>query len=140
MSLGDLKIPKLTVPVPGGEVAVRGLSLNDIMPIYREHEAVLSDLYNKVTGEGSVLGASDMPTMISGLVVMAPDIAAAIIAVAADEADKVAVAKSLPFPVQLVLLEKVGELTFESISPKNFIETVIRMATGTTRVLSELQA
>lgn len=92
---------------------VRGLGLNDVAVLVREHfpdlEA-LSDLF----GNLDEMDAQKMQPLVLSLVSNAPGFAANVIALAAGEGDA-SDAEKLPFPIQVQALLDIGELTFNDV-------------------------
>jgi hypothetical protein len=72
-----------------------------------------------------------MSQMVLALVLDAPAIAADIIAIAADQPDANKQARTLPFPVQVDALTRVGRLTFEAGGGLgNFLAALTKMGSG----------
>ena len=104
----DVSLPK------GGVLRVRGVSLNDIELLLRAHLNAVETLFALVQGAKVGPEAGDASArFILSLVQDAPDFAAQIIALAADEPDQAATVKRLPFPTIVDALTKIGRLTFE---------------------------
>lgn len=139
MGLSHLKLASETVVTPGGEsFSVRGLSFVDISAVVRPYGPQLGSLFDGF--KDGTFSLDDPTALLSNLINRAPEAAALVIAVAADEED-VALAARLPFPVQLEALEKIAGLTFASEGgAKKVLETIIRVATGTTSALASLKA
>lgn len=140
MGLKHIKLPEAQVKFSGGDFAVRGLSLDDLSFIVQRHGAKLNVLFQNFTeaGELTVEGVADFALPLLNA---APEIAAELIACASGDSEDAGVAATLPFPVQLEALEKLAELTFNvSGGPKKLVETVLRMAKGTTGLLDSLKA
>lgn len=140
MGLKHIKLPEAQVKFPGGDIAVRGLSLDDLSFIVQRHGAKLNVLFTSFTekGELTVEGVADFALP---LLQAAPEIASELIACASGDPADAGIAATLPFPVQLEALEKLAELTFNvSGGPKKLVETVLRMAKGTTGLLESLKA
>lgn len=142
MSLANYRVRTKEVSLGGGEsFDVRGLSLPDLTTLLDYHGAEARSLFKLFT-ESSEQGMDlDSVGLITRTMMnTAPDLVARIIALASGEADVFETAKTLPIPVQLDALEKVGNLTFEaSGGPKNFLETVIRLLSQTTGSLESLK-
>jgi hypothetical protein len=141
MGLRSLRLPSSDVQVPGGDsFAVRGLSLQDVSILVRNHGATMTlmfDRYMRQAEEG--LPPADMATMGRTLLEIAPDAAAEIIALAAGEPDAIDVVRVLPLPVQVDALDKIMGHTFTTDQDlKKVVETVIRAATGTTGLINSL--
>lgn len=145
MGLTASLLASKTIKTSGGEFAVRGLSLNDIVSVFGTHRAALEDLFNRMfvvkDGNISVTGTVDIDLIVATVVGEAPLVAASIIAHAADAMDDegYAVAQQLPGPVQIAALEAIADLTFTTeMPPKKVLEIVIRMATGAQKSLMGL--
>jgi hypothetical protein len=142
MGLKHIKLPEAQIELPGGDkFSVRGLSLDDIAFLMSRHGDELRTLFDSFAAQGEVttdaIAAFAIPVIRT-----APVIAAELIACGAGEVDdeSIQIARSLPFPVQVDALEKVARLTFEAGGgPKKLLETVIRLAQGTTGLLQSLQ-
>lgn len=142
MGLRDLSIKKTTIKTPGGEFAVRGLSLSDVITLANEHGPTLALLYGKLTDKKSKMSQQDVKTIISGIIPQAPDLVAGLIAVAADEydAEGCKMAKQLGFQYQVEALEAIFHNTFQSEAElKKFMEAVIRMISGATGSLNQMR-
>ena len=140
MGLKHIKLPEAQVKFPGGDIAVRGLSLDDLSFIVQRHGAKLNVLFKSFT-EGGELTVEGVANFAMPLLNAAPEIAAELIACASGDPEDAGIAATLPFPVQLEALEKLAELTFNvSGGPKKLVETVLRMAKGTTGLLDSLKA
>ena len=139
MGLKSYRPPKADIPLPGGDsFAVRGVSLADVMALTETHGRTLAEMYNHFQGqEGFEL--DDVGAVSQSLVAVAPDLAAAIIAMASGEADATEEAAALPFPVQVEALESIGRLTFETSSPKKLLEIAIRTLQNTTGLMGDLR-
>lgn len=142
MGLKHLKLAVAKVELPEGVIALRGLSLNDIVPIVEAHKVSLAAFFSGAMG-GNGVSLADTSSIAVGLLKAAPDAVARIIACAevdgdADE-ESVEIAGKLPFPAQLEALEKIGQLTFAASSPKKVLEMVIRVAAGATEAMQDLR-
>lgn len=148
MGLKHIKLEEATVEVPGGgQFAVRGLSLNDIAFLVQRHGARIQSLFTEFLKQPSeeALTTASVARFVLPLIETAPEIAAEVVACAAskpwekvDEED-LAVAYGLPMPVQVDALEHVVRLTFAAEGgPKKLLETVIRLAQGTSGLLASL--
>lgn len=142
MGLTASLLASKTVKTSGGEFAVRGLSLNDIVSVFGTHRQAIEDLFNRIfVVDGGKVGMAeevDVDMIIATVVGEAPLVAASIIATAADSTDDegFAVALRLPGPVQIAALMAVAELTFTTeMPPKKVLEIVIQLATGAQKSL-----
>jgi|HigsolmetaAR201D_1030396.scaffolds.fasta_scaffold06733_7 hypothetical protein len=144
MGLKDLKLAREEVKMAGGSFAVRGLSFVDITALVRSYGAEIRAFYDHYAAQ-AVSGELDDSTLASAgvtLLEMAPNIAAAIIAHAADEPDDegIQTARQLPLSAQIDALEKIARLTFEAEGgPKKVLEAVISAFRGTTEVVGSLR-
>ncbi len=139
MSLKSLRLPEAKVELPDGDFVVRGLSLNDVSILVQRHGKRLNELYQQFTEQGD-LTTETVAAFALPLLQSAPEIAAELIACAAGDPDDAEIAGRLPFPVQIDALEKIAILTFEAGGgPKKLLETVVRLAQGTTSLLESLK-
>lgn len=124
MSLADIKVVRESVSFRGGKFEVRAFSLDDVTEIMRDDFAGINDvlsLYNEQVPENVAVSATMQ--FIVRMIARAPDLAARIIATAADERDFVDAARALPIPVQVEAIQKVLKLTFDEWGgPKKFAE------------------
>lgn len=135
MAIHDFVLPTLEVTLPGGaSFAVRGLSLQDVTLLISQHGPVLEEFFNKYSNEADAMQVG------LGLLGKAPDLAAAIISLAADEPGEARKILRLPIAVQQDALEKIAHLTFEaSGGPGKFVEAVMRLISGTTNLMGGRQ-
>lgn len=139
MSLKNLSFATETIKAAGGEFAVRGLSLADLTRLVRRHGRAMSEFFDRMASSGNV-DLERVAVMGSALAEAAPELAAEIIAVAADEPELVDTALRLPFPVQIEALEKIALLTFETEGgAKKVVEAVIRSVSGVQTFLADLK-
>lgn len=101
--------------VKAGKTAfeVRGLALNDVAVLIREHFPDLDAIVDLVSDFGAITTA-DMQPIVAAIVSQTPGLAANIIALAAGEGDA-SDAEKLPGPVQMKALLDIGELTFTDV-------------------------
>lgn len=141
--LTELGFATAEVNVAKGQVlTLRAIALDDVLRISRKHGEAFESLFAKITGAAgaSSLDLESTNAVALSLLEAAPEIAAEVIAYAADDPAAVAVARRLPFPVQMECLEKIGTLTFSSEGgPKKLLETVIKMAQGATSLTKDLR-
>lgn len=136
MNLADIQIPTADVETPGGSFAVRGLGIADFMQLVPKHLTPLNDVFKRAqSGELSV-DVADMAGVAAILQQAAPNFVAEAIACASDAPEQAAKVAKLGLGVQLDALEKVATLTFAAEGGlKKVVETVIRIAQGTTGLL-----
>lgn len=140
MGLKHIKLPSAEVVFPGGTIAVRGLSLDDVAYLVRLHKASLEELFDSFQTEGDLTAEAAMK-FVGPLVQTMPRLAADAIACAAGDHEDADIAAQLPFPVQVEILELVIGLTFSTEGgPKKLVETVVRLALGTTALMDTLTA
>lgn len=118
MGLLDVKIPTTQVETPGGAFAVRGLSLEDFVNLYNGHTEQFGALFDQFRDWASSEG-DDLPPLeqfCAKLLSQAPDLAARVIAKAANEDSPagLAIARQLPPLAQAEALQSIGRLTFRS--------------------------
>lgn len=134
--------PQKLVQVSDSEgFPVRGLNPTDVFGIYYRHTGQLAAFFEKLmtsfhqTGE---FDTSDIQSVALELLKDAPVVMGEMIAAAAggnpsDETEwsaDVAIARALPFPVQVDALTKIGELTFTSeMPPGKFLSLIAGMIT-----------
>lgn len=141
MGLKDLKIPESIIETPGGSFAVRGLSLDDLAWLVRRHGDSMSKLFNDFTASDAELTSDSVARFLLPLVEQMPGLISELIACAAGDAEDAPLVRQQPFPVQIDALEKTIDLTFDAAGgPKKLVETVVRLAQGTTGLLEGLKA
>ena len=97
----------------GNSFSVRGLSLNDLAVLVREHFPDLDAIVDLV-GNFDKITADQFGPLALSVVSQAPGFAANVIALAAGEGDA-SDAERLPGPVQVKALLDIGELTFNEV-------------------------
>ena len=129
-----------TVAFPGGEVAVRGLCLDDLTVLVRRHYDTVSGLFDRYVRDGASsavdaaieqreIDAAQLRGLAFEVMDEAPEMIADVIALAAGEPGARENAKTLPVGTQLDLIERVIRLTLEAEGgPEKLVETVSRLA------------
>lgn len=143
MGLKHIKLPEAVIEFPGGNFAVRGLSLDDVSFLVQRHGEKLNSLLSEFKAGSGELTVEAVAQFALPMLKAAPEIAAEMIACASGGSDdeSIRIAMSLPFPVQLDALQKLAEQTFNVAGgPKKLLETVVSMAKGTTGLLESLKA
>lgn len=97
----------------GNSFHVRGLSLNDVAVLIREHFPDLDAIVDLFTGIDKLTQDQFQPLAVS-VVSQAPGFVANVIALAAGEGDATDAAK-LPGPIQIKALMTIGDLTFTEV-------------------------
>lgn len=132
MSLSDYSPEKAVVVFKGGQFEVRGITLDDLAILLRDHLDDLDAIVN-ILGTSMKNGVSQ-DTMVAvatqhalALVREAPGLVARTIAQQSDEPDAVENARKLPPSVQVDALEAIARLTFEEAGgPKKFFERLMK--------------
>jgi hypothetical protein len=97
----------------GQSVEIRGLSLNHLAVLIREHFPDLDGIVEMFQG-GANFEKASIEAVVLAIVSQAPGLAANLIALAAGEGDA-SDAEKLPGPVQVKILSAIGELTFTEV-------------------------
>lgn len=115
MPLAGYKAQTRTIALAGdNSFVVKGLSLNHIAILIREHFDDLEALMTIFTSGGQDIENLDMRAVALSLISNAPGFVANVIALSAGEGDA-SDAEQLPGPVQLKALLDIGELTFSEV-------------------------
>jgi hypothetical protein len=129
MALSDVPLLTKDFDVNGVTVTLRGLSLSDLGAILPRYGSQIAVLFGKAYSNTPV-----NPSAIAGfaqtLATEAPELAAEIIALAADDASPagIAIARRLPFGTQIAMLEGVYQNTFASEADvKKLTEVISRV-------------
>ena len=142
MTLKSLKPFTRDVETPAGKITVRGLSLEDMTLIFNRHRAEVAAFAATVkVAEG--MSEELLANLAGRLLTELPQVTAEIIAVADGEFDEesIAIARSLPAPVQIELIDAIGGLTFHTEEQlKKAVETVIKLVRGATNAVANLRA
>jgi len=132
MSLKDFVIHKEQVSFRGGVLEVRGLALNDVTVIARDHLAELDRLFNLYDSDVTRNAAmSESAAFAVKLIQESPQLVATMIALACDDPASVDKAQCLPLPVQVETVRKIIELTFEEAGgAKKFFDSLVELVSG----------
>tara|TARA_Y100000593_G_scaffold83521_2_gene157509 strand:- start:13687 stop:14169 length:483 start_codon:yes stop_codon:yes gene_type:complete len=140
--LSSLKIHRETVDYGDQQFTVRAITTSDLLTVVAERGAELSMTFAKVYEEAQKRDGPVTSATIRKLIMDAagefPDIAACIIASAADDytPEGILNAKQLPFPVQTDAIEKIFHATFRSEAEvKKLMESLTRMVVATSGAL-----
>lgn len=141
-TLKELRLPTETVSTPGGPLTVRGVALADVTALVSHHGPALAGLFKDVIkGKDITLSVEGVTALGMDALKTAPELVAELIALAADEGDleSIRIAAKLPIPVQVEAVEKIARLTFAMEGGLGkLVETVIRIAQGTSGAIGEL--
>lgn len=130
------------IPVPGGDIAVRGLSLHDIMALVAEHREPLEAAFKTMAADGDradqIVGSPNLmgAEMLNAL----PDVATHVLSIASDLEGDIDLFKKLPIGLQLAMLEKIFELTASDGGLGKVIEIVTKAVNGTKDVVGQMSA
>lgn len=113
MPLAGYQPETRTVKTGKTSFEVRGISLNDVAVLIREHFPDLDAVSELFTDFGSV-STADMQPLVVAVVSQMPGLAANVIALSAGEGDA-SDAERLPASVQMQALLDIGELTFTDV-------------------------
>lgn len=126
MALSDYQPERKAIQFKGGSFQVKGLSLDDVAVLMKHHLDDLDnllELYARDVSNEFVVSATAQYAV--SLIREAPALVANVIALAAEEPDRVDNARRLPIPVQVEALKAIGALTFEeSGGAKKFFESL----------------
>lgn len=137
MSLGSYQAPSHEVVLKGGSFHVKGLSLNEVSLLIHHHMPDIEALFDLFMNIEQV-SESDFQSVAAALVSQAPGFAANVIALAAGEPDNAKVAATLPFPVQVDIIVKIGDLTFSEVGGvKKCLESIVPLLTSNKAMLAK---
>ena len=115
MGLKNYKPKRLDVSIGEDNVVqLRGLSLVDITVLVDHHLPDLEELF-ELFADINKQDDQQFETVVMSLLQRAPGLAANIIALGSDEPDDAKKAATLPAPLQIDMLLKIGTLTFEEV-------------------------
>jgi hypothetical protein len=141
MGLRDLKHPTAQVETPGGSFVVRGLSLEDLTILMKDHTEEVGTLFNQFRDWSLTPDTQEkvpVHQFLVRIVSQTPALISRVIARAADEDDAEGIrsaAKLVPED-QSQALEKIGGLTFRSEAElEKMLKLAIRSLDQLTRAL-----
>lgn len=153
MGLRNLTFPTVEVQTSGGNLAVRGLSLDHILRLFYRHREDVTALYGATrtrAQSGEPPSYDDVTVIGIKMISAAPQIVAEIIAVASgsdpqDDAGfsgDVGIVRAMSVAEQLDALEKIAGQTFTSEMPpgKLFALVLQAMQAGTSAMAKSLPA
>ncbi len=119
--LRDYVISTRDVVGPGGSFTVRGVNARDIAVVFNMHGPAMAKIFSDViaqakSGKRTTFTNADTMDVIRDIVPQVPEVAVALIAMAADDytPEGIEAAGKLPMGVQIEALQKTFEVTFES--------------------------
>lgn len=135
MSLSDYTVPTAVVALSGGQVEVRGLSLEDLAILLRNHMGDLDKLILTFAHEvRSDVAISALVQHAVPVIREAPGLVSNLIALAADAPDEVDKVRRMSLAAKQKIIEKIAELTFEEAGgAKKFFASLSVMMTGLSR-------
>lgn len=134
MSLADYQPQREEIHSRQGKliVSVRGLALDDIVTLFQKNLDDINklfDIYAKSDVMTEQVGESVQ--IATRLISEAPDITARIIALASDEPGESKKASKLTIPLQIKIIQKIIELTFdEAGGARNFLNSLRQTVGG----------
>jgi len=122
---------------------VRGLDYSDISWLLEQHlPSIVQAVEHYRTSLTDVYTSSSMDAFLDSMRAAFPDVAAQVIALAADDADAVQQVKNYPVGAQTALLVAISELTLKDMDgladPSPALASLLRGATG--RIMSALKS
>lgn len=143
MSLADFQVAKRTITVPsgGGVVSfdVRAVCTQDISNLLRGRMSEIEVFFANFKANAGAGKKTDAKAIGTKLLDSAPDLICQLIAICADEPAMAPTVAMLPIGKQLEALEAIADLTFEAEGgPEKFLESVMRLLSGTTGLVQNL--
>ena len=142
MPLAGYQPARREITFEGGSFAVKGIALNEISILVREHFPDLDAVFDLFHSGMQGMDATEIQQLAMVAVSQAPGLAANIIALAAGEGDASDAAK-LAAPVQVKALIEIGDLTFKDVGgPKKALEliTALLRKTEVTEMITKARA
>lgn len=130
MSLKDFIIAREEVAFQGGSLSIRGLSLNDFALLMRDYLVELNALFVLYEKEESRdTAAAQSAKFAITLVKETPQLVAQLIVLCSDgDQEDIAIAEKLPLPLQVEVIRKCIEITFEEAGgAKKFLDSLMGM-------------
>lgn len=140
MALSNYTPESREIVLKGGSFTIRGLGLEDVSVLVREHLPDIEALFTLLQNANAVQHA-DMLPIAHALVSQAPGFAANVIALACGEPDAVEHAKKIPAPVQIDLIMQIGDMTFSEVGGvKKSLELIVALLQKNKPMLTEMMA
>lgn len=142
MALRNYKPKTDTIQAGDEEVTIRALTLSDVTILVDAHWSEMKAIYDFYAGTEAEASIDEkVNRAILECVRVAPDLAAAMIAVSAGEPDAVEIAKSLPFTVQVDAVLKIVTMTLsEAGGLGNFLAVLQRAMDSVKTALPAMSA
>lgn len=146
MSLKTLSLTTRTIELPGGQLTVRGLSLDDILILVGLYKPAMEAIYQQIsTINADPNRADEIEAVVSTFVADMPDFVSSLIVMGAGEDvnDKEShkAARLLDLGSQVAVINAIGEATFASGGGAgNVFRLIVRAVQGTTSLLQNQTA
>lgn len=133
MDLAGYQQPRDKVEFTGGSLDLRGLSLNDfsqLLRFYKDDLESLFDIYENVNPGETDLTAAGVAKFAIKIISDAPGLVGNVIAMSCDQTSPEAIkgAMALPPHIQLLAIQKIGELTFSEVGGvKKFVDLILSL-------------
>lgn len=131
MGLRDVQIPTESVSVGNTTITVRGVGVADLSLLLQDYGPKVAAAFAHIQNAAENTPEADVQQLAMGAFREFPDLAAGLIALAADDytPETVKIAGRLTLPTQVELLEKVFTLSFRSEGDvEKLVETLTRVA------------
>jgi len=131
MGLRDIQIPTESISVGDTTIEVRGVGVADLALLLRDYGPSVAAAFTHIQNSAEKSPDADVNQLAMGAFREFPDLAAGLIAVAADDysPETVTTARKLTLPVQVQLLEAIFMLSFRSEGDvEKLVETLTRVA------------
>ncbi|NBC28844.1 MAG: hypothetical protein GVY29_02505 [Spirochaetes bacterium] len=131
MGLRDIQIPTESVSVGDTTIEVRGVGVADLALLLRDYGPNVAAAFAHIQNSAETSPDADVNQLAMGAFREFPDLAAGLIAVAADDysPETVETARKLTLPIQVQLLEAIFTLSFRSEGDvEKLVETLTRVA------------
>lgn len=130
MPLASYIAPKKKIEFDGGDIDIRAISLNDVAIILDSHQYAIDRIASMIREKG-IGDQQVIVDLIVEVIRESPLLATNIIALCADEVEFQEAAMRLPLPVQVEILQAIGDITFkDEAAVKKFGADVMRLIRG----------
>lgn len=123
-------LPVKKIEFEGGDVSVRAVSLQDVAILIDSHQFAITHIANIIATRKD-MDFTQPEVLVDTIMTIlgeSPIMVANIIALCADDTDNIETAARLPLPVQLEILNAIGDLTFrDEAAIKKFAANVKTM-------------
>lgn len=143
MPLASFVPPKRKIEFEGGDVQVRAVSLQDVSIILDSHQFTIDRIVTMLRSRGDLdfTNAQIITDTIMEAIRESPLLVANVIALCADEPEFQREASMLPLPVQIEVLQAIGDITFkDEAAVKKFVADVTKLIQGILPPMTETLA